>query len=94
MSYTLSFANQFKRDFKTCKKRNYPIYELQEVFSLLETNEVLPAKYKLSGNYTGCWECHIKPDWLLIWEKDETKRNQIDSYWHAHRFVLKQKIKG
>jgi mRNA interferase YafQ len=73
MSYTLSFTNQFKRDFKTCKKRNYPIAELLEVFSLLEANEVLPSKYKshkLSGNYVGCWECHIKPDWLLIWEKD------------------------
>ncbi|WP_372947998.1 type II toxin-antitoxin system YafQ family toxin [Mariniphaga sp.] len=79
MSYTLSFTNQFKRDFKTCKKRNFPIFELQTIFGLLETGELLPAKYKshkLSGNYAGCWECHIKPDWLLIWEKD-TKQKEI-----------------
>lgn len=77
MRYTLSFTNQFKRDFKTCKKRNYPISELQKVFSLLEANEVLPGKYKshkLSGNYAGCWECHIKADWLLIWEKDTQEK--------------------
>ncbi|MGM0619525.1 MAG: type II toxin-antitoxin system YafQ family toxin [Bacteroidota bacterium] len=73
MSYKLSFTTQFKRDFKACKKRNYPISELQAVFSLLETEALLPAKYKthkLSGDYAGCWECHIKPDWLLIWEED------------------------
>jgi mRNA interferase YafQ len=73
MKYTLSFINQFKRDFKTCKERNYPIPALQEVFSLLETNAMFPAKFyphKLSGNYPGCWECHVKPDWLLIWEKN------------------------
>ena len=79
MSYTLSFTTQFKRDFKTCKKRNYPIAEIQAVFSLLETGEILPARYKphkLSGNYAGCWECHIKSDWLLIWEKD-TQQKEI-----------------
>ncbi|MFN4764653.1 type II toxin-antitoxin system YafQ family toxin [Gillisia sp. Q332] len=30
--------------------------------------------HKLSGNYKGRWECHIKPDWLLIWKQDDTKK--------------------
>lgn len=40
---------------------------------LLAETGTLPAKYnphKLSGNYVDCWECHIKPDWLLIWKQN------------------------
>ncbi len=43
---------------------------------MLENEGSLPAKYrphKLSGDYEGCWECHVESDWLLIWEQDDTK---------------------
>jgi mRNA interferase YafQ len=44
---------------------------------MLENNTDLPEKYrahKLSGKYSDCWECHIKPDWLMIWrQNDQTK---------------------
>ena len=49
---------------------------LKEAIRLLEQNGVLPANYrphKLSGNYEGCWECHLKGDWLLIWEQNESE---------------------
>lgn len=72
--YTISFGSKFKRDFKTVQKRSYPIDQIHEVFQLLEKEGKLPLKYlphKLSGNYINCWECHIRPDWLLIWERDE-----------------------
>jgi mRNA interferase YafQ len=42
---------------------------------LLSKNGSLPIKYnphKLSGNYQDCWECHIKPNWLLVWKQDDT----------------------
>ena len=48
---------------------------LQEVITLLAQNGILPAQYKahkLSGDRTGEWECHIKPDWLLVWEQNDT----------------------
>jgi len=73
--YNLSFGSKFKRDFKAIKKRGYPIDQIVDVFNLLEKKGKLPDKYfshKLSGNYVNCWECHIRPDWLLIWERDET----------------------
>lgn len=75
--YKLSFGTKFKRDFKTIQKRGYPIDQLVSVFNQLENNGKLPASYrphKLSGNYTNCWECHIRPDWLLIWEQDDIEK--------------------
>jgi len=72
--FTISFGSKFKRDFKTVQKRGYPIDQIVEVFQILENRGKLPEKYlshKFSGNYINCWECHIRPDWLLIWEIDE-----------------------
>ena len=49
---------------------------LQEVITLLAQTGTLPAQYKahkLSGNRVGEWECHIKPDWLLVWEQNDTE---------------------
>jgi len=72
--YNLVFGSKFKRDFKTIQKRGYPIDQIVEVFEILEKDGKLPKIYlshKLSGNYMNCWECHIHPDWLLIWERNE-----------------------
>lgn len=80
MKYTLSFSNQFKSDFKTIQKRGYDIIRMQKVFELLETGVKLPINlkaHKLSGNYSDCWECHIKSDWLLIWRQNE-QNNTIE----------------
>ena len=72
--YVIKTTNRFKKDFKLCEKRNYDFSFFDEVFDLLMEFGKLPAKNKphlLSGNYSGYWECHIKPDWLLIWLQDE-----------------------
>jgi len=74
MKFKVSFGTKFKRDYKTIKRRGYALDQLKEVFDYLENDGVLPVKYnphKLSGNFADCWECHIKTDWLLIWECDE-----------------------
>ena len=76
MKYQISFGSKFKRDFKIIKKRRYPIDQIATVLDILGREGKLPQKYrphKLSGNYVNCWECHISPDWLLIWECDETQ---------------------
>jgi len=47
---------------------------LKEAMSILAKDGKLPAKYKshkLTGDYVGCWECHIKPDWLLVWQQND-----------------------
>ncbi len=61
----------FKRDYKRVKKRNYPKIEFISILKLLVNDDSLPVRcrpHKLSGEYTGMWECHILPDWLLIYE--------------------------
>lgn len=72
--YSIDFTNSFKKDMKRCQKRGLPMQELYAVIKLLSDNGSLPAQYKphkLTGNYEGMWECHIKPDWLLAWEQDD-----------------------
>lgn len=75
--YKIKTTNKFEKDFVKCAKRNYNLDALGEVLKYLENSGKLPRIYKphlLSGNYSGYWECHIKPDWLLIWrQNDKTK---------------------
>ena len=66
-------SNQFKRDLKLAKKRGYNIENLREVVRKLANGEELEAKYRdhvMTGNYIGFRECHIAPDWLLIYRID------------------------
>lgn len=68
---TIKYQSAFKRDFKRVVKRGYDVKRLEEVVELLAGEKELPSKYRahrLSGNYAGCWECHITPDWLLVYE--------------------------
>jgi mRNA interferase YafQ len=74
MSFNIIFTGRFKQDYKTIKKRGYPLNKMEVVFKSIIEFEPLSPKYKvhkLSGDYSDCWECHILPDWLLIWRVDE-----------------------
>ena len=74
MKYAILFSNQFKRSYKKCLKRGYNKALFEEVVTLLAETGTLPARYKahkLVGEWKGLWECHIQPDWLLIWEQRE-----------------------
>jgi mRNA interferase YafQ len=76
MKYEIKPTNKFKKDLKRLKERGYDICLISEVIKLLANGEVLPEKYcdhNLVGNYINCRECHITPDWLLIYEKYESK---------------------
>lgn len=69
--YNLRFTNKIQRNIKLMKMRGKNLEKLKTVLKLLQEGKELPAKYKdhsLSGNYTGCRECHIEPDWLLVYE--------------------------
>lgn len=70
---TVKYTNQFKKDVKLAVKRGYKMDRLYQVMKALENNEILDPKYKehpLIGNYKGFLECHIEPDWLLIYKID------------------------
>lgn len=67
-------TNRFKKDIKIAIKRKLDLNELDYVISKLANQEDLEEKYKdhaLSGNYKDFRECHIKPDWLLIYSIDD-----------------------
>ena len=73
--YDIFFENKFKKDYKLAIKRGLDISLLEDILKLLRKEGKLPSKYKphlLKGNFKGLWECHIQPDWLLIWKQDET----------------------
>ncbi len=74
MKYNVKTTKKFEKDLKRIKKRGYNLSLLADVIKKLANGENLPAKNKdheLSGNYAGKRECHITPDWLLIYEKYE-----------------------
>ncbi len=68
--FCLVYTNRFRKDVKLLKKRGSDMEVLKIAILELEENGQLTKRYnphKLSGNYTGFWEAHLKPDWLLIW---------------------------
>lgn len=74
--YTVKPTTQFKKDLKLAQKRGYDIQAITEIIKKLAAGESLPEKnhdHALAGNYKGCRECHIAPDWLLIYEIVETE---------------------
>ena len=69
----ISFTNQYLKDLELMKRRNLPKSELDEVVKLLLEEQPLLPKHKdhpLKGDFKGYRECHIRPDWLLIYKKE------------------------
>ncbi|MCI6085179.1 type II toxin-antitoxin system YafQ family toxin [Selenomonas sp.] len=66
----LEMTNKFKRDYKLCKKRGLDMSLLSDIVDTLLKEEPLPERcrdHALTGNYDGFRECHIQPDWLLVY---------------------------
>lgn len=71
MKYDVQFTNQFKKDLKLAKKQNKSLNKLFQVINILANGGTLDEKFRdhnLTGNYRNTRECHIEPDWLLIYE--------------------------
>ena len=72
--YTVKTTTLFKKDFKLAMKRGLNIELLENIIALLSMGEPLPEKIKdhaLTGNWVGHRECHILPDWLLIYRIED-----------------------
>lgn len=73
MKYDIIPSNQFKKDLKLAQKRGYDLHKIKKVIGDLASGETLEAKYRdhlLTGEYGGYRECHIQPDWLLVYRID------------------------
>jgi mRNA interferase YafQ len=86
---TLRRVSQFKKDYKRCFKRGYDIEKLHTIIELLANGKKLDAKcrdHSLLGEYRDCRECHIEPDWLLIYKLTENELILIRTGAHTDLF--------
>ena len=75
MTYEVKYTSRFKKDYRLLKKRGYDMDKLLNVVDMLREGRELPAEYKdhpLRGDYVGHRDCHIEPDWVLIYFKSES----------------------
>ncbi len=82
-------TTQFKKDVRRAKKRGKDFSKLKEVIEHLVNGEPLDARYRdhaLAGEYQGTRDCHIEPDWLLIYEQTEEEVVLIRTGTHADLF--------
>ena len=83
------YSSAFKKDFKTCVKRGYKMPLLQDVIDILRIPATLPEKNKdhqLTGNFSGCRECRIEPDWLLIYKQSDDELQLFRTGTHSDLF--------
>ena len=76
--YEIKFTSKFAKDLKLLNKQNKSLSKLKDIIIKLANNEVLEKKYRdhqLSNSkiYKNCRECHIEPDWLLVYKKEKDK---------------------
>ena len=93
MTLKVKYSTRFKKGLKLAVKRGLDISLLEKIVEKLKAKIPLEAKYKdhpLSGNYKGYRECHIQPDWLLIYliENDILTLTLIDTGTHADLFKM------
>lgn len=91
MSYSLFYSNKYKKSLKKCVKRGLDIEKLRTAIDILCEKGSLPIEYrphKLSGKFKGNWECHIEPNWLLVWSQNDTELTllMLDTGTHSDIF--------
>ena len=85
----LRFTSAYKKDVKRCRRRGYDLDLLHGVVDLLATPRMLPAAHRdhpLKGVWKGRRECHVQPDWLLVYEATEHELVLVRTGTHADLF--------
>ena len=88
----VKYSTRFKKDLKVCQKRHYDMNLLQQVINVLAVPAALQPQNKdhsLTGSYIPHRECHIQPDWLLIYYQTDTELYLYRTGTHADLFGLK-----
>jgi len=71
-AYDVDYTNAFKKNVKRCYKRDLNLFRLAEAIIILARTGVLPQKYRPHFlESLKCMECHITPDWLLLWRQNK-----------------------
>jgi mRNA interferase YafQ len=85
----LETTKQFERDLKKAKRRGKKLDKLWSVVEILLRGEALPVRcrpHRLSGEWRAFWECHVEPDWLLIWNDEAEALILVRTGTHADLF--------
>ncbi len=85
----LRSQKQFEKDLVKAKKRGKDMEKIENIIAQLINSHPLPVKnreHKLQGNFKDFWECHIEPDWLLIYKKTATEIILIRTGTHSDLF--------
>ena len=72
--FNVKYTTRFKKDYKRLKKRGYDMSKLLDAIDILRDGREMPPEYKdhpLHGDYEGHRDCHIEPDWILVYFKNE-----------------------
>ena len=83
------YQRRFEKDIKKAKKRGYDMKKLKHIILKLLEEESLSVKnrnHKLKGEFEGYWECHIEPDWLIIYKKTSEAIIFVRTGTHADLF--------
>ncbi|MCE2501274.1 MAG: type II toxin-antitoxin system YafQ family toxin [Dehalococcoidia bacterium] len=87
----LILSTKYRRELRRAARRGKDREKIKEVTDKLVAGEPLEPRYhphRLVGDMAGYWECRIEPDWLLVWEEDETKVTLLRTGSHADIFGL------
>ena len=87
--FELRTTSAFERDLKRVKKQGKNLDKLEVVVDLLQNQEPLPPRYRphpLRGNWVGHWDCHIEPDWLLLYRLTSDALVLVRTGSHAELF--------
>lgn len=91
MNYQLKESKRYRKDLKRLRQANVDLSPLNQVINLLVNGELLPEMYhdhKLKGDLSGYRACHIAPDWLLLYERDDEFLYILCLQTGDHRQVL------
>lgn len=93
MTYKVKRTSQFKRSFKLAIKRGKNPEILRRAVGLLIADGRLPKEYSphlLKGTFRGIWECHLEPDWLLLWKQNDVELVLILTDTGTHSDLFKK----
>lgn len=91
MKYNVRHSKQFKKDVRKLQRSGFDINNLKQVVYQLENDATLDKHLKdhaLKGNLKGKRECHVAPDWLLLYEKDKRELRLLLLKTGSHKHVL------
>lgn len=92
MAYRILATKQFNKAVKRCQRRGLPMEKLLSAMRTLADEGSLPPHYKphrLKGNFPNVWECHLEPDWLLLWRQSDAELTMLFTNTGTHSDIFK-----